>query len=189
MGDDVFLTLEQKFVRAVYNGLLAVSPATDHYCTWLITLFGAASAVVVANLGSIAPHLSSTGLAWAVALFILAAISAALEKGVAIIVQAGLASVTGMMAELSDIASHHQPGPEGFNFKAVIQELMAPLWFPARWLAAFGARKGGDDMLWSYKYLLRWAQIQWLFASIEVICTLAALIVFLCSLTQAVPTH
>ena len=75
---------ENALVSAMYAGLIAKSPALDAYSTWLLAGTGATAALIVSNVESILPFLTSTGFKWFGALLVVSLLFGVVSKFLAL---------------------------------------------------------------------------------------------------------
>lgn len=149
----------------------------DTFATWLLAGFGAAVVLLLTNdkaAGLVSPH----AIRICAILFGWATVVTVLEKFLALIVSSGseaAASSRTLILDHMKLRREIKESPD-LDIKAMAEEIVRPMFWPARWLASRQMRKSlNGDLTAGARPLMRYGQIQGFLVLIEIVLFLAAL--------------
>ncbi len=173
MPDQIEHVREKAVVGAILTvGVASGTRSLDAFASWLLGAFGAALAVLIANIDSMGAYLPATAIQCAATLFLIAAIAGVLQKYIAAaLIAGGEAGAEGrkLGAEIA-----RQPGEE-LDLEVCIQELErvpGPIgWFLRRSLA----KAKGGDLAASARTMVGWSTVQGFLVLLEAGLVLGAI--------------
>jgi hypothetical protein len=166
--------LKEETSRHVARQLLYLSSAkssavVDSFLSWLLAGTGAALGLVVSNLGSLQPYISSSSVACAALLFLAAALPAVLQKYISSVF-VGSGEAVEKAAELAEKASVMY---ESLDF-SIVQDEVEKSTLPTTNFLKLVARKVFKDPDLA-RNIARVTQIQWLLAIVSTMLLLASI--------------
>jgi hypothetical protein len=162
------LTAQQLFVRASLLGMLKASPVWDRFCGWMLAIGGVVLGFLLGNLDSIQPYLSVEAIKRFMWLLLIAFAFGFLEKFAASMVEAGIGAAEEVESSIVHLFKGEVEVVEApFDAEAMLGEIKSALWFPAKRLFGFGAKRAASDPNAGLKYGAKILQMQFYFAVFE----------------------
>ena len=142
---------------ALLTATRSVNEALPTFSTWLMTGFGAAFALILANIDKVSLFIDIRYIRCAVLLYLLSVVIAVITNYLSIVIKAGLAA----HSESELLIKRLKVNTEKFDIELFMSEYKRGLFPPISWIAqnSFNKAKNGDKLV-SVLLIARISQIQ-----------------------------
>ncbi|MCP4935094.1 MAG: hypothetical protein GY927_13035 [bacterium] len=161
---------EHGFVSAIYLSTCETTAAVDRFSLWLLAGTGASGALLITQIQSVLPHLSSTGYKVCLGFLVLSAIFGFIAKYKALRCEIQVHSLTRLQALLAPIFEKHGEDEDQIeefakqreiqleteiDIAKVLEEFSRPFPFWVKWLIARQVQKAAGDRQAGYHVAVR----------------------------------
>lgn len=166
--------------RLLSLGASRASAGLDQFSSWLLSGFGAAFALLLANIDPVSKHLSVSALRCALLMFLAVLVLGVLSRLLAVVVCAG----AGVAAEAESIGRGLADSEIEVNFKRVFREAERVVYWPVRLVVSSSFKQVEQgDFAATGRLHAKLAQAQGALVFVQVVIATIAALVLACGLT------